>query len=252
MKHIVCYSGGASSTLCAFLVAERYGTEDLILFNNYMPTEPSEVHENHKRLSQAIGVPITYGKNRLDQFDIAKREGTFRSEKGFNCVKYMKILDGDDFYQSLDDDFMLYFGFSPDEERRIHNQKTKSPYKSDFPLTWDIAKSRSLEYYGFELDLSCYEYMPHANCVGCLRGSYNHWYMTYALYPDIYLKAMDTELTIGENILNISLLELVPFYEWLLGKGIPPSEKYPRGTFDSFVYQYFRAKGVKGDLFSAY
>ena len=59
LKHIVLFSNGAQSAYTAYLIAKKYGTENLILLYNPTGAEHPDSKRFSDDISRLIGVPIT-------------------------------------------------------------------------------------------------------------------------------------------------------------------------------------------------
>ena len=74
-------------------------------------------------------------------------------------------------------------------------------YKCEFPLAFWERTIQNVEEIGIKRP-STYEIHKHANCIGCLKGGKQHWYVVYCLYPEIFEKAKIAEEAIGYSILR--------------------------------------------------
>lgn len=79
---------------------------------------------------------------------------------------------------------------------------------------------------------NAYNKFKHANCVGCLKGGRQHWYVVYCNRKDIFERAKLSELRLGYTIINgISLSELEPLFEKMKCAGVPDTEHIQAQTF---------------------
>ena len=77
-----------------------------------------------------------------------------------------------------------------------------------------------------------YEKFNHANCKGCLKAGWQHWYVVYCENVDIWLEAKQAEQEIGYSIHNDGYLEdKEPIFEQMRLAGMPPTEKIPSPKF---------------------
>jgi 3'-phosphoadenosine 5'-phosphosulfate sulfotransferase (PAPS reductase)/FAD synthetase len=245
MKHIICYSGGHSSALVAIEVARKYGTADLVLLNHDI--NPSVEHADIKRFKHEVagylGVPITYanyaGWETMDQFDIALKHSAFKAGNNVICTHRLKT---EPFHKWLAQnhpggDCVIYYGFDRSETARVQRRSqllaVQGPgYPSDYPLAvWTTRTIRSTREIGIEPPMT-YALFKHANCVGCIKASRQHWYVVFCSRPDIWEKAKAAEEEIGYTIMKKeSLADVEPLFGRMRAAGVIAEEKVPGQTF---------------------
>lgn len=246
MKHVVCYSGGLSSALVALEVANRYGTEGLVLLNHDMHF--SVEHADIKRFKQAvadhIGVPITFANRRnatQDQFDVCVEAKAFKVGQGTElCTARLKtepfmlwLAENADPSNSV-----IYYGFDANEPHRIQRRSGimgARGWRTDYPLLWAERKYESSEAVGIPRP-STYGTFKHGNCVGCLKAGWQHWYIVYCARPDIWLKAVWAEDEIGYAIHHdgsgaVYLEDMEPRFSAMKAAGVPATEHIPQQRF---------------------
>lgn len=74
-----------------------------------------------------------------------------------------------------------------------------------------------------------YEHFNHANCIGCIKGGKQHWYIVFCLRPDVFKKAKELEGVIGFSILKekkkpIFLKDLECTFDKMKRLGVQPTE----------------------------
>lgn len=276
MKHIICFSGGHSSALVALEVANRYGTENMILLNHDISSnvELEDIKRFKKEVASYLGLPITYANYKdldivdKDQFDISLENKGFgiKTPKGNNvlCTSRLKTEPFENFLKTQSKDSIIYYGFDVKEKKRIERRKKileNKGFKSDYPLAlWyseDLEiynKFDQLDFFNKEndklkpiyigsrkikstLDIGIkppdiYKSYKHANCIGCLKGSKQHWYIVYCLNNDIFNKAKETEKLLSNTIFNNeSLSELEPLFKQMKENNIPANQNIETSTF---------------------
>ena len=83
----------------------------------------------------------------------------------------------------------------------------KSGYLTDYPLaTWPDRTINKTMQIGITPPLQ-YEKFNHADCKGCLKAGWRHWYVVYCENVDIWLEAKQAESEIGYSIHNDGYLE---------------------------------------------
>lgn len=256
MKHIVCYSGGHSSALVAIEVVRKYGKEDVILVNHECILEDDDVSRFEKEVANYLGLPITYvsfeGHDTKDQFDVVMEKGSFININGSSrealCTHVMKT---DPFMNWLYRNFIptntlfeekkdcvIYYGFDKEEGSRINRRYSimaAQGFKTDFPNALWVRSISSTVEIGIEPPLS-YKVWKHANCKGCLKAGWQHWYCVYVLEPDIWEKGKLAENTIGYSIHKDGFLEdKEEMFAKMVKCGIEPTEKIPAATWWAMV-----------------
>jgi len=249
-KHVVCYSGGHSSALVAIEVARRYGRYSTYLINHDI--NPRVEHPDIKRFKQEVadylGIPITYANHKnwdtMDQFDVCNSIGYISSPGvGAVCTHNLKVLPFRSWLKNnaKDKNVVIYYGFDKNEKKRIQRRSGilgGQGYQTDYPLAlWKERTIESTKDIGIEPPLT-YTVYKHANCLGCLKGGKQHWYVIYCREPEIWKKAKEMEENIGFTILRdrstdqpIYLDELEPAFEKMKKAGVPASDNVNGNTF---------------------
>lgn len=260
MKHIVCFSGGHSSALVALEVVKKYGKENVVLINHDISSksELPDVKRFKKEVADYLGIPITYANHPKfedkDQFDVCTDTKSFVSiqNRTIICTHRLKT---EPFYRWLASNYeegdILYYGFDKNEPSRITKRSAilgKDGYKSDYPLAlWRERTFFKTTDVGIEPPMQ-YDVFNHANCMGCLKAGWQHWYVIYCLYPEIWEKAKLAEDKIGYSVHRGEYFEdKEPVFEAMKAAGIEPTEKTPSGQFWSTA-----KKAIKGGQFSLF
>lgn len=127
------------------------------------------------------------------------------------CSTILKGRQGEKFYKSIRDDFIVYVGFDTNEYHRAQKIVARNPkIKYKFPLIENrIPKSTINQIITQQWKIclpKAYQYFKHANCIPCVRGQKTHWQQVYFHYPDAYKKAIEYENKFGYTIMpKISL-----------------------------------------------
>lgn len=256
-KHIVCFSGGHSSALVAIEVVRRYGNEDVILLNHDInPSyEDADIKRFKSQVAEYLGFPIDYANYRgienpndlPDQFDICIDKKAIKPPNTGNafCTHYLKTKP---FYEYLNEHFptqncIIYYGFDSSEEARVVRREgilIKDGWETDFPLArWTERTIHSTMEIGITPPAT-YSQFKHANCIGCLKGGIQHWYVVYCTRPDVWEKAKLMEQTVGYTILKrtikkqtapLALIELEEIFKNMKCNGVPASEHLEPARF---------------------
>ena len=242
-RHVVLFSGGHASARVALMVAARYGTNGLVLLNHDI--NPRAEHDDVKRFKREvaahIGVPITYANHpkweEWDQFDVLENARAFKVRNGQElCTSRMKTEPFAEWLATYcpPGSAVMYYGFGADEEHRIRRRATilaAQGYETCFPLAhWPqtIASTREV---GIEPPLT-YGTFKHANCAGCVKAGWQHWYVVRATRPDVWERAKLAEERIGHTIhRDASLAEREAELDAMIAAGVEPTEHVPSGAF---------------------
>lgn len=246
IKHIVCYSGGHSSGICAIEVARRFGVENTILVNHdiHFTVESPDIKRFKTEVSNYLNIPITYANHpnsEMDQFDVCVAAGAFKVNDGHElCTSRLKTEPFRKYLKDFHSDkkCIIYYGFDANEQHRIQRRSGilgEQGYKTDYPLIW---KKRTI--FNTEEILifrpNTYDVFKHGNCVGCLKAGWQHWYIVYCTRPDIWLKAKWAEDEIGYSIHHdktgqVFLEDMEERFEKMKNAGVVGTEHMPHQTF---------------------
>lgn len=259
IKHIVCFSGGHSSALVAIEVVKTYGKENVILVNHECKLEPDDVGRFENEVADYLEMKITYvnfiGFKEKDQFDVSIDKGAFLNpnDRQMLCTHVMKTKPFMDWLSEFFPDgesCIIYYGFDKSETARVQRRSTimgAHNYKTQYPLYY---WHRSLEIVNTEaigiMKPNTYKVFKHANCIGCLKAGWQHWYCVYVLHPDIYDKAILTEQSLGYSIHRDKYLsEMVEKFDLMVNAGVEPTEHIQSQKFWSMVKKQLIARQIK-------
>ena len=244
MKHIVCLSGGESSAVVALEVVKKFGKENVVLINHdiHPSSELADVKRFKNEISKHLGVEITYANHpewdTKDQFDVCVDAKSFVSPQNRTilCTHRLKTQP---FYDWLKNNYeegdVIYYGFDENEPHRITRRSVilgKDGYQSDYPLAlWSERTFFKTSDVGIEPPLQ-YAQFNHANCIGCLKAGWQHWYVIYCLYPEVWEKAKQTEETIRYSVHRDNFfVDKEPMFDAMKKAGVEPTEKIKSGKF---------------------
>ena len=164
MKHIICFSGGQASAICAIEVVRKYGNENVILLNHNINSkvENKDIKRFKKEIADFLGLKITYANyngilndNEIpNQFEISIKKKGFKGKNNTEFCTYE--LKTKPFYKYLKDNFpdnncIVYYGFDEKEFKRVERRKTilnDIQILSDFPLAlWTSTNFESFKNY---------------------------------------------------------------------------------------------------------
>lgn len=249
MKHVVCYSGGHSSALVAVEVVRRFGRENTVLINHDMhfAVEHASIKLFRAEVAAALGMQVVqadYMNAQFDQFDVCVDKSAFKVDKG--PILCTHVLKTSPFMSWLgenvsDKDAVIYYGFDANEMDRVQRRSTAlsaDGFRSDYPLALWPKSARtisSIEQIGIRRPKT-YSQFKHANCIGCLKAGWQHWYVVYVTRPDIWLKGKWAEDEIGYAIHHdedgpVYLEDMEPKFEAMKAAGIPATEHISHQLF---------------------
>jgi len=242
-RYVVCFSGGHSSALVAVEVVRRYGREGVVLLNHDINprVEDQDVKRFKREMAEALGLPITQANHprweEWDQFDVVEHARAFKVKSGAElCTSRLKT---EPFHGWLEEHappgtVTLFYGFDAKETDRIRRRASilgAQGYETAYPLAHWKRTIESTREIGVEPPLT-YGTFKHANCVGCLKAGWQHWYIVFLTRPDIWERAKLAEERIGYTIhRDGSLEEREAQFAEMQRAGVEPTERIPAGTF---------------------
>lgn len=248
--HVVCHSGGEGSALTAIEVARKFGTENVILVNHdiHPDVEDADVKRFKREIAGYLDLPITYVNYKdatLDQFDVCVQSKAFSVtiQGGVKVELCTSRLKTEPFMTWLraqfpDKDCIVYYGFDASEQRRIQRRASimgEQGYQTAYPLAMWPRTIHSTREIGIVPPLG-YSQFSHANCIGCLKAGWQHWYIVYCTRPDIWNKGKWAEEEIGYAIHHddtgpVYLEDMEETFEAMRRAGIPQTEHIPQQRF---------------------
>ena len=250
-KHVICYSGGRSSSECALTVAKKYGAENVILLNHDInPNIEQACTKKLKRdVADYLGLEITYANH--EKWDTATPISVCMDAKAWKvaqggkigdvlCTNRLKTAPFENWLKENDPngENIYVYGFDKDEPTRVNRRSQimgMNGYQTEFPMLWDESEIVKLEDIGIDAG-SIYDTFNHSNCIGCLKAGWQHWYIVYCLYPHIWQDGKDGEDFIGYAIHKdkdgaVYLEDKEELFEKMKLAGVVPTEKIKQQTF---------------------
>ncbi|MCK5613563.1 phosphoadenosine phosphosulfate reductase family protein [Candidatus Pacearchaeota archaeon] len=125
MKHICLFSGGAGSAYMSYLVSQKQRYEDVILLFQDTKSEHPDAYRFRKQVSEYIGISITEVSDGRDLWELIDDNHCLPSNMIPFCSRILKQEQAEKYYKTLEDDFVLYIGYGPDEWKRIQRQTAR-------------------------------------------------------------------------------------------------------------------------------
>lgn len=247
MRHIVLHSGGHSSGIVAIEVCRRFGAENVTLLNHDLPSlvEASDIKRFKREIAEHVGLPITYASHAdtsANQFTVCVQARAFKVDSGPElCTSRLKT---EPFTRWLtanhaDKECILYYGFDKNEMHRVQRRSSIMAalgYRTDYPIAlWSERTIHHSIEVGIEKPLG-YSVFKHANCIGCLKAGWQHWYIVYCTRPDIWMMAKEAEEIIGYAIHHdesgpVYLEDMEQKFSAMRCSGVPATEHIPHQRF---------------------
>lgn len=249
MKYVVCYSGGHSSAICAINAVIKHGKENVILLNHDIT--PSVEDEDIKRfkneVAEYLGLSITYANHKnwevATPIDVCVDAKAWKVGSGqILCTNRLKTAPFNEWLKEYDpekENIYLYGFDASERERGRANRRAQimglDGYKTEFPLIqWELEVTDT-EQIGISRPMG-YKKFKHANCIGCLKAGWQHWYIVFCERRDIWESAKLAEEEIGYAIHKdadgpVYLEDKEEFFAEMQKAGVEPTEHLTSGRF---------------------
>ena len=221
MKHIVLFSGGLASSYVAYLVAQEQDKKDVILLHTPTFSEHKDADRFRCQVARYLRLPITQWGDGRDIWELIDDYNCLPSQFIPFCTQQLKQKQSEQFYKTLNEDFIVYVGFSADEWKRVQKQTARFESigrKSSYPLherqissefirneienVWKIARPEP------------YKYLKHNNCIPCFKAGKRDWKLYWEHYPELFQRAVEMEEKIGHTVFkDKNLTELAEIWK---------------------------------------
>lgn len=213
MKHVVMFSGGVGSWACAKRVAEKHGTDDLVLLfadvgGKHTSPHVGEDEDCYRFIADAsanVGAELVVLNEGRDIWEVFKDDRFLGNSRLANCSKFLKQQPC---RKWLDENCgpaatSVYVGIDWTETHRIPSiEKAYLPYRAFAPLTEPpyLDKRNMLDWCrkeGLEPPRMYAAGFPHANCGGgCVRAGQGQFKLLYETNPErfAFWEAREQEL----------------------------------------------------------
>ena len=118
MKHVVLYSGGASSAYMAYLVLQEQKKEEVVLLHTPTFTENHDADTFRCRVARRLGVPITEWGDGRDLDELLEDQKAIPGQFLPFCTVELKQKMKEEYFKYLksqNQDFIEYVGFGLEE-----------------------------------------------------------------------------------------------------------------------------------------
>jgi hypothetical protein len=194
-KHVISYSGGASSFVAAHLAVEKYGKENVELVFCDTLIEDEDLYRFLEEGATALGVPLIKLVDGRDPWAVFKDKRYIGNSRTAHCSI---VLKREQFEKYIKENYkpgecVIHFGFDFFEEGRFKRAKVNwAPYECQALLTEPPFYSRVqilqiIDDYELELPRLYEKGFVHNNCGGfCVRAGQGHFALLLKTFPDRY------------------------------------------------------------------
>lgn len=215
--HVMQYSGGIGSWATAQRIAERHGTDNLVLLFADVQQEDDDLYRFLDDTAHHLGVPLTVVADGRNPWQLFRDQRYLGNSRLAPCSWHLKIRPCRTWLDTHADpnDTILYVGLdtSPKDLPRAPGIRAGwAPWTVQFPLhdrphlTKDdqLAWARKLGLTPPRLyDLG----YAHNNCGGlCIRAGKKQWAHTLTVFPDRYAHAEVQERLLREQLGDVTIL----------------------------------------------
>lgn len=208
VKHLVMFSGGASSAYVAKWVVDKYGRDDVILFFTDTQWEDEDNYRFMEESASYIGVEITRVVDGRTPEDVFFENRFLGNARHAQCSEELKVKQTLLFIENMrtrGEEPIIYFGIGPNETHRADSLRFHythlplEPVEVRFPMidsmSTDIKARFIIENeWGIKLPRMYHLGFHHANCGGrCVRAGMHHFANLYLVWPDRFAEFEDME-----------------------------------------------------------
>jgi hypothetical protein len=203
MKHVVMFSGGVGSWAAAKRVAERHGTDNLVLLFADVLMEDADTYRFLGEAARNVGGEFVRACEGRDPWQLFFDERMMGNSGSGLCSRMLKREQLDKWLlaNSPPDETIVYLGIDWTEKHRFYgDRKTKGAkdryaalgYRAeapmcDAPLMSKCAMLKWLDGEGIKRPRLYDLEFPHANCGGfCVKAGHDHFAHLLKVLPDVY------------------------------------------------------------------
>lgn len=251
-KFVALLSGGHSSGLVAINAVLRHGKENVILLNHDLSPkiESADIKRFKLAIADYLGMEITYANHPDWKTEtpnsLARKRGGFKFNKSPMLCTYE--LKTEPFYKWIAENdpehlhtYLYGYDRTKKEINRMMNRAavmSEIGCKTEFPLIgWGGLEITDTRQINIEPP-NTYDNFEHANCKGCHKAGWQHWYIVYVHCRDIWDEAKEIENELGYAIHKDSttsepvfLEEREEFFKKMYEARVPTSEHIPSSRF---------------------
>lgn len=225
MKHVVLFSGGASSAYVAYLVLQQQKKKDVVLLHTPTFSENHDADTFRCRIARFLNVPITEWGDGRNLNEIVEDNGAVPGQFLPFCTNQLKQKMKEQYYKYLRDqgeEFIEYVGFGAEEWKRVQKAVARADSigrKICFPIfdarISSIEVKKIIEHdWKIPLPEAYRNGLGHNNCIPCYKAGKHDWRIYWERYPEKYWKASEYEKRYGYTVFkDCSLKELAERFQ---------------------------------------
>lgn len=211
-RHIVQYSGGIGSFVAALRVAERHGTDDMVLLCADAKSEDPDLWRFVRESSAFLGLEPVIVSDGRTPFEVFRDVRFLGNSRLAPCSHLLKQKPCREWMEKNADpaDAIVYIGIENTKRDRARIpgiSRNWKPWRVQFPLCnrWEPARSKAellaeASAIGIEPP-RIYAWAEHNNCFGkCVRAGKKHWAALWENDPERYREAERDELAIRDYL----------------------------------------------------
>jgi hypothetical protein len=216
VKHVVMMSGGTGSWAAARRVADKHGTDDLVLLFADTNSEDADLYRFLREASEDIGGRLVRisndGRTIWDVFRDKRYLGNTRIDP---CSLYLKRLPMRRWLEAncVPAETICYLGIDWSESHRIeragrywHPWQVRAPL-CDPPYLAKDQIAAALAARGIDQPALTRDGFPHNNCGGgCVKAGQGHFRMLLARRPDVFAEWERNEADMRTMLGDVAIL----------------------------------------------
>lgn len=221
-KHVAMFSGGAASAYVAYLMVQKHGLENCMLFFTDTLWEHPDNYRFMYDIADYIGLEFKHVMDTRTPETVFVESRFLGNSRLAKCSSELKVKQTVIFIEELRDqgyEPILYFGIGPHERQRQENliefyaHQALEPVETRFPLIDSNLKDKNIKEiiekeWKIRLPEMYYLGFSHANCGGrCVRGGLNHYEHLYKTWPDVYKQQEEMENRLREMLGDVTILK---------------------------------------------
>ena len=216
-RHIVQFSGGASSFAAAARVVERYGSDAVTLLTADTKSEIDGWREWIDAAAAKLDTELVVLCDGRDIWELAEDQNMIPASRAGFCSRILKQALLDEWQAEHADPpaTVLHFGFDISEAHRLASvRKAKKGWQCEAPLTWDPPMWPGdaldvIDAYGLERPAAYDLGLPHNNCLkyGCVKGGITYWRKLLHVMPEAFARSEAAEERLRARIGDHAILK---------------------------------------------
>lgn len=195
MRRVVLFSGGVGSWAAAKRVAEKHGTDDLVLLFTDTKSEDADTYRFLREAAENVGGELVWIADGRTVWEVFEDEGMMGSTRADLCSRILKREQSRGWIEAncAPGESIVYVGIDWSEAHRFRRmQRAWEPYRVEAPLTDPpyLTKREMIawaEAEGIREQDLYREQFSHANCAGaCVKAGQGAWAHLLRMRPETY------------------------------------------------------------------